>query len=83
MNNLSSGVQYKVRVKLSLYQVAEASESVRCRGSHIAYKIGSEMAVRLSASCAGQALIPGRSSGTHFSYRLRKPLEYGTAGRIR
>jgi hypothetical protein len=32
---------------------------VRCRGSHIFWKIGSQMAVRLSALRAGRPLPPG------------------------
>jgi hypothetical protein len=38
----------------------EARRVVRRRGSHIFYTIGSQMAVRLSASCTGRPLAPGR-----------------------
>jgi hypothetical protein len=36
----------------------EAHNVVRRRGSHICYKIGSQTAVRLSASRAGRPLLP-------------------------
>jgi hypothetical protein len=47
-------------VKLSPYQAVKAHRVVRRRGSHIFQTISSEMAVRLSASCAGRPLPPGR-----------------------
>jgi hypothetical protein len=52
----------KVKVKLSLQQVVEAHRVVRRQGSHISYTIGSQMAMRLSASCAGRYLPQEDSS---------------------
>jgi hypothetical protein len=44
----------------------EAHRVVRRRGAHIFYKIGSQMAVRLSVLRAGRPLPPGKISGAHF-----------------
>jgi hypothetical protein len=46
--------------KLSLQQAAEDHRVVRCRGSHMFWTIGSQMAVRLSALRAGRPLNRGR-----------------------
>jgi hypothetical protein len=47
-------------------KAVKAYRSVRGRGSQIIYKIGSQLAVRLSALRAGRPLHSRKISGTHF-----------------
>jgi hypothetical protein len=58
----------KVEVKLSLQQAVEAHRGVRGRGSHIFYKIGSQMAVSLSVLRAREPFTPQENSW--YSYLL-------------
>jgi hypothetical protein len=53
------------KVKLSLQQAVKVHRAVRGRVSHIFQTIGSHMAVRLSALCAGRPLPPRKIPGTH------------------
>jgi hypothetical protein len=53
-------VPLKLKVKLSLHQTVEAHRAVRRRGSHIFYKIGSPVTVKLSALRSGRPLVPRR-----------------------
>jgi predicted RNA binding protein YcfA (HicA-like mRNA interferase family) len=46
-------------VNLSLQNALEAHGFVRLRGSHISYKIGSQMTVRLLTLCTDRPLTPG------------------------
>jgi hypothetical protein len=52
------------------------------RGSHILWTIGSQMAVMLSALCAGRPLPPERFL-LLISVRLSRPKGHSAAGRIR
>jgi hypothetical protein len=51
----------------------EAHRVVRRRGSHIFFRHGSQMVVRLSALRAGRPLPPMNIPGTHFCSRLSEP----------
>jgi hypothetical protein len=54
-----SGTPRVKEVRLSLQNAVKAHRVVRCRGSHIFYRIGSQMAVRLSALRTGSPLTTG------------------------
>jgi hypothetical protein len=57
----------RVKAKLSLQQAMEAHKAVKRRGSHIFWIIGSQMAMRLSASRTGHPPVtPRKMPGTHF-----------------
>jgi hypothetical protein len=45
------------KVNVSMWQNVEAYKAVRCRGSTIFKKIGSQVAVKLSALLSGRALL--------------------------
>jgi hypothetical protein len=51
---------------MSLKQVLDAHRALGRRGSHIFYKIGSQMAVKFSALLSGRPLLPMKIPGTHF-----------------
>jgi hypothetical protein len=55
---------------------------VRRRGSHVFWIIDQQMMVRLSVTRTGQTLFQSNIPGTHFFYRLSKPQDHSTAGRI-
>jgi hypothetical protein len=57
-------------VKLSQEQAVVADRFVRCRGSHIFHKVGSQMVDRLSALRAGRPLTTQIYLSNHFCYRL-------------
>jgi hypothetical protein len=61
----------------------EAHRVVRGRGSHIFQTIGSKMAVRLSALCAGRPLHPGRFLVLISVKGWVDPQAYSAAERIR
>jgi hypothetical protein len=53
-----SNLHSKNIIKLSPYQAIEACGVLRCLGPHIVQADDSEMAMRLSASCTGYAVLP-------------------------
>jgi hypothetical protein len=85
-NLLSTGLHIYIvtgKLKLSLQEAVEVHRIVSRRGSHTFYKIGSQMAVRLSALSACRSLLPRKLPGIHFCRRLSRPQGHITAGRVR
>jgi hypothetical protein len=58
-------------------------KAVPVTGSHIFQTVSSQMAVRLSALCAGHPLPPRKIPGTRFCQWLSRPQGHNAAGRIR
>jgi hypothetical protein len=72
-----------MKVKLSLKQAVEDHRVVTRRDSPIFHKIGSKMAVKLSAVRDGSALLSRNIPGTNFCYRLSQPHSHSEDGSIR
>jgi hypothetical protein len=62
-------IKVEAKVELFMLEAVKAHRVVRRGGSHIAYKIDSQIAVRLPILRTGNALHPERSSGAYFCYK--------------
>jgi hypothetical protein len=65
-----------VKVKISLYQATEVHSFVRRRCFHIFYKVGSQMAVKLTALLADRPLTPRKILGIRLYLKLCRPQGY-------